>query len=146
MADSDVKVTEGAGKNVKTRNTPLGKEQQVIVLGVPDTDTVVPASVEFGSTVDVKRTVASGTSVVTSVAGSATSVTLLAANSNRLGGTVFNDSASDLYIKMGATASASSFTIKLFQDDYWEAPFRYTGVIAGIWASAIGNARITELT
>ena len=81
-----------------------------------------------------------------SVAGSASSVSLLASNSNRLGATIFNDSTAALYIKLGATASTTSFTIKLSQDDYYEVPFGYTGAIDGIWASATGNARITELT
>jgi len=29
---------------------------------------------------------------------------------------------------------------------YYEVPFGYTGALKGIWASATGAARITELT
>lgn len=97
------------------------------------------------STLPTKET-RSGTSAVTSVAGSAASVALLASNANRLGATVYNDSTAILYLKLGATASTSSFTTKLFPEDYYEVPANYTGVIDGIWASATGNARITELT
>lgn len=81
-----------------------------------------------------------------SVAGSATSVSLLASNASRKGATIFNDSTATLYIKLGATASTSSFTFKALQDDYYEVPFGYTGAVDGIWSSATGNARITELT
>lgn len=86
------------------------------------------------------------TATVTSVAGSASSVTLLASNTSRQGATIFNDSTATLYVKLGATASTTSFTVKMATDDYFEVPFSYTGVIDGIWSSATGNARITELT
>jgi hypothetical protein len=102
--------------------------------------------VSIAATVPTKE-VRAATSAVTSVVGSATSVTLLASNGNRLGATVYNDSTATLNLKLGATASATSFTIQLAANGgYYEVPFGYTGVIDGIWASATGNARITELT
>lgn len=87
---------------------------------------------------------ATGTS--TNVASSATNVTLLASNSNRLGATIFNDSTQILFVKLGATASAASFTARLTSNGYYEVPFNYTGIIDGIWANANGSARITEIT
>lgn len=81
----------------------------------------------------------------TTVAASASSVTLLAANSARYGATVFNDSTSVLYLKLGATASNTSYTVKMDAGDYFECPYEYTGIIDGIWVSATGNARITEI-
>lgn len=85
-------------------------------------------------------------SSVTSVASSATNVTLLAANSSRKFATFFNDSTQVLYLKFGATASSSSYTVQIPGGGYYEIPYRYTGIIDGIWASANGNARITELS
>lgn len=82
----------------------------------------------------------------TTVAGSASSVTLLAANTARLGATIFNDSTSMLYIKLGATASTTSFTVQLLTNAYYEIPYGYTGRIDGIWGSATGNSRITEIS
>jgi hypothetical protein len=82
---------------------------------------------------------------VSTVAASASSVTLLSSTSLRLGATIYNDSTAVLYIKLGTTASSSSFTIKLQPDGYYEVPFGYTGRIDGIWASATGNARISEM-
>lgn len=90
-----------------------------------------------------------GTSSIpaTSVASSATSVTLAAANPGRKGATIFNDDANTLYMKLGPTASLTSYTVKIPQDCYWEMPadLDYTGVIDGIWSAAgVGAARIGE--
>jgi hypothetical protein len=88
-------------------------------------------------------TVASTTSTV---AGNAGSVTLLAANGARKGATIYNDSTATLYVKLGITASTSDFTVKMLPDQYYEVPFGYVSRIDGIWSSATGNARMTELT
>ena len=78
---------------------------------------------------------------------SAANQTLLAANSSRMGASIFNDSSSILYVKLGTTATTTDFSVKLFQDGYYEVPFGYTGRIDGIWsADSTGAARITELT
>lgn len=82
----------------------------------------------------------------TSVASANTSSTLLAANSARLGATIFNDSTQVLYLKLGSTASSTSHTLQMAAASYYEVPFGYTGIIDGIWAAANGFARITELT
>lgn len=87
------------------------------------------------------------TSTVTSVAGSASNVTIAALNTGRLGLKITNDSSAILYLKYGATASASSWTYKLWPGDQFEMDGTlYTGQLDGIWASAAGNARVTELT
>jgi len=86
------------------------------------------------------------TATRTDVTSSASSVTILALNASRKGATVYNDSTKFLYLKFGTTASATDFTVLLRSGDYYEVPFRYTGKIDGIWASANGAARVTELT
>lgn len=86
------------------------------------------------------------TATKTNVASSATSVTILASSTSRLGATIYNDSTATLYLNLGSTASATDFTVKLNQDDYYEAPFGYTNIIYGIWDSATGYARVTEFT
>ncbi len=90
-----------------------------------------------------------GTAALTNVATNAANVTLLALNAARLGAMVFNDSISDLWLKFGATASATSFTVKILAGGYYEFPTPiYTGRVDGIWnaADATGAARITEMT
>jgi hypothetical protein len=89
----------------------------------------------------------SATATLTNVAASATSVQLLASTAGRKQATFFNDSAAVLYLKFGTTASATSFTVRLTSNAYYELPATcYTGRIDGIWASATGTVRITELT
>jgi len=80
------------------------------------------------------------------VAGSASSVTILASNANRIKATVFNDSTAILYLLEGSSsASTSNFHYKL-QPDGLAIISDYTGQINGIWASATGNARVGETT
>lgn len=85
---------------------------------------------------------------VTSVNASAASVTLKAANASRHGLLIFNDADKALYLKYGATASATSFTVKIAAGGYSEMPQPiYQGVVDGIWeAGPTGAARVTELT
>ena len=89
--------------------------------------------------------VTSGTT--TQVASSATNVTLKASNAARTGLSVFNDSTQILYLKLGATATSTSYMVKMAAGSYWELPLGralYTGIVDGIWASANGNAYVTE--
>lgn len=89
---------------------------------------------------------APSSSTVASVASSASSVTLQAANANRRGWSVYNDSTAVLYLKLGATASTSSYTVQVPTGGFYELPAPYyRGVIDGIWSAANGNARVTEL-
>lgn len=90
------------------------------------------------------------TGTLTNVAASATSVTVLAANSARIGATITNDSSAVVYLKFGATASTTSYTVVLAGAasapfSYYEVPAGYTGIIDGISASATGNYRVTEI-
>lgn len=89
---------------------------------------------------------ASATGTGSNVSASATSVTLLAASASRKGATFYNDSTATLYLKCGAAASLSSFTTVLPPRAYFELPFKYTGIVDGIWSSATGAARITQFT
>lgn len=88
----------------------------------------------------------SDTATLTNVASSATSVTLLASNTARIGAQIYNDSTQICFVKFGTTASSTSFTVALASAVYYEVPAGYTGRIDGIWVSANGNARVTEIT
>lgn len=103
-----------------------------------------PIATDLKGRVSVRQI--ASTATLSNVSSSASSVTVLAANSARVGGTIYNDSTQVVYLKFGATASTSSFTVKLAADTYYEIPGGYTGIIDGIWASANGSARVTELT
>ncbi len=89
--------------------------------------------------------VRSSLAAVGSIAASASSVILLAANANRRAFAVFNDSTATLYLKFGATASTSSYTVQIDASGYYESgPVVYSGRLDAIWSSATGAARVTE--
>jgi len=73
------------------------------------------------------------------------STTILAANTARRGATLFNEGAAICYMKLGATASTSSYTLQIVSGGYYELPFGYTGIITGITSSGTAQLRITEL-
>lgn len=92
-----------------------------------------------------KIIIAASTATTTTVASSATNVTLLSANSNRISCSIQNESSAILYVKFGATATTSSYKVQIAANTHYQLPFPcYTGRIDGIWASANGNARISE--
>lgn len=90
----------------------------------------------------------SSAAAVTNQAASASSAQFLAVTAGRKGLLIFNDCDKALFLKYGATASATSFTVKIAAGGYWEMPSPiFTGRIDGIWeADPTGSARLTELT
>ena len=101
-------------------------------------------------------TVASGTSspplASTSspynVADATTSQILAVTNLLRKGFMLENDSIYNLYLKLGTTASLTSYTVKITPYGWYEmsSPI-YTGPIDGIWdGDQSGFARVTELS
>lgn len=112
---------------VETKDVGGGIQRQVMQIGVAPTGTV------------------------STVAATASSVTLLAANTVRRGATMVNDSTSILYLSLSATASSTNFTCEMAGSNaqgaaYYEVPFWYSGIVTGAWATATGNARVTEVT
>ncbi len=85
------------------------------------------------------------TATLANVSGSITSVTLRASNASRLAVECVNDSTAVLYVKYGSAASTTSFTKKVMAGEAFREDI-YTGIITGIWESATGAARVTELT
>lgn len=89
----------------------------------------------------------SSTATLNTINSSATSVTIVPANAARKGGAITNESPSILYLLLGTgPAIATAYTVKMLTDDYYELPYGYTGIVVGIWASASGWARVTELS
>lgn len=110
-----------------------------------------PFQIKGGALVVDSTRIASPTSGgPANVSSSATNVTLLASNTARLQATLYNDSTSNCYVKLGATASSSSFHTKMAPGGYYELPQTkngvYTGIIDGIWVSANGSMRVGEIT
>jgi hypothetical protein len=85
------------------------------------------------------------TRTVTRVAASTTVVTLAAANTTRTGLIVYNESTSVLYLKFGATATTTDYTVQIPPSGYWWMDMPIDPVIiTGIWTNTVGAAQVTE--
>lgn len=97
------------------------------------------------NTVPTKE-VRSSTPSQTSPSVTNASTSILASNASRLGATIYNEGAAICYMKLGATASVTSYTIQIAVGAYYEVPFAYTGAIDGITSAGTAQLRVTELT
>lgn len=79
------------------------------------------------------------------VPASVGAVTILAPLMDRIGAIIVNDGQAVLYLAFGDKASTTDYTVKILANGVYEVPFVYAGLITGVWASASGTARITEL-
>jgi hypothetical protein len=144
MANSAVAITAGAGTNIDTFTMASGDHRQAVVIGDPSADNVATVKATGALVVD---TLPHTTGAATSVAAAAADTTLLASNANRRGATFFNESTATLYLLLAnATSSITVYTVQVPPYGYYEAPFAYSGVVKGIWSSATGNVRVTEIT
>lgn len=86
------------------------------------------------------------TASVYAVLSSITSVSILSTNTSRKGATIYNNAGTVLYLKLGTNATTSVYTVEMNNDDYYELPYGWMGVVAGITASNAGIINVTELT
>ena len=107
------------------------------------------ASAQTGLRVAQRQVVQTGwasSATVTSPTSAAADTSLLAANIQRIGVLLYNDSTASCYVKYGTGASSTSYTVFMGPGAYWEMPVPiYTGAINGNWTAANGNMRVTEL-
>lgn len=157
MADSYTQLNPGVGGDVMDEtavtygSSPINRKRaRVVVTGNNSATEIVgvsnssPAGDAIGLVVrPVSR---SGSSSINRVSASGSNVTLLSANTSRTMATVFNEGTSSIYIKLGTTASFTSYTIKLYPSGYYEIPAGYTGRIDAIWDVVSGAAQVTELS
>lgn len=94
----------------------------------------------IGTVVAQKQT----TATPARVASSATNVTLLASNAARIKAIIYNESTQIVYVKYGATATATDYTVQIVPGGTLVVD-TYSGRIDGIWVSAQGAAQVTEL-
>ena len=142
-------VIANAGTNLNT--SALALESGGNLAGI---NTKLPASLGAkapSASLSVTQAFAA-TSTLANVASSATSVTLLAANNNRKTAIIINDSTSDLYVTLNASAASTTNYSLFLAAKVGNIPSSlilkgddYSGEIRGIWSSANGFARITEV-
>lgn len=85
------------------------------------------------------------TPTVTSVNDSASNQTLLSSSTTRKGFRLYNDSTQIAYVKYGATATSTDFTVKIFPESlHYED--NYNGNVDCIWAAdGSGAMKVTSL-
>lgn len=69
----------------------------------------------------------------------ATAAVLLAANANRKGATVYNNSVGNVLIEFGAAPTLTGYAAKVNPNGYYELPYGFTGEIQGLWDAAGGS-------
>jgi hypothetical protein len=95
----------------------------------------------------MKALLAGDTGAITSVASSITSVSLAAANANRKGMILYNDSASMAYVAFASSATTALYTVKMAPRGYFEMGLPiYRGAMSVIWDTADGSMKATEIT
>lgn len=160
-------VVVGSGSDGRAYFMKMSTEGAVFITGSLNTSITFPAtqSVEIGRwnnnvTASVKvdawtasvtasvRDIGGGTTTVSSVDTSTTNYNVLGVNTNRLAATFFKEGGNICYLKLGATASSTSYTVRLTNNAYFEVPEKYTGQIDVIFSTnAAGNTiRLTEIS
>lgn len=144
----EIGVIDSTGKlqgAVGVTTNPIGSELGLVVRPIPSgTQTISGVT-----TSKISNTHRWGPTIA--IPASATSIQLLPANSNRVGGFIVNNSASGImYISFGPTASVDNFTLHLLPGinspgGILELPQPiYAGIISAIWDIASGGAMVTE--
>ena len=146
VSNASIPVTGGL-TDAELRATPVPVDIDA-PLGQAAMAASVPVVVASNQTTLPVKELRSATGTQSSVADSASSVTLLASNAARIKALITNDSSARLYILFnGSAASLTAYGVSLAQYETWEE-LNYTGEIRGIWATDPGDgaARITEFT
>lgn len=109
--------------------------------------TIGEQPIEVSGTVNT-RPAPCTTTTVSGADASTTNFTILAANQARCGATFYMDGNAVAFIKLGATATTTSFTVKVPNNGYYEIPANYTGQVDVVFdKDASGRTlRVTEIS
>ncbi len=146
-------VTANAGTNLNTSALALETTQAAMSAKLPAAlgQTTMAASLSVAiasnqSTLPVSQGAVATTATLANVSGATSSTSIFASNGSAKARQVTNDSTASLYLKFGTTASATSYTVLIPPQGYYEFPLPvYTGAVDGIWTAANGAARTTEV-
>jgi hypothetical protein len=143
MADN-IPITPGTGDTVAADDIAGAKYQRIkLTLGA---DGVSDGDVSTANPMPVKNQNVA-TAVLSNVSSSTSNVALIAANVNRKGLIIHNDSTGNAFIAFAATSTTSAFTIRLSSQASYNMPMPiYTGQLSVICSNTNGALRITELT
>lgn len=129
-----------------SNKTPIRVTGTFTPSGIQDVNVVSPNPLPVTGTLVITEGVVS-VSVVTRVSSSTSNQTLVASNPDRQGLLFYNDSTAQQYIKFGATASTTDFTVVLVPKVFYEvAQPIFVGQIDVISSSTNGAIQVTELS
>ena len=83
---------------------------------------------------------------VTSVKTATSVTTLIASNTARRGVAISNNSATSILVKLGGMNTVNDYSLVMYNQDYYEVPFNYSGAISHYASSVAGLVYITEIT
>jgi hypothetical protein len=147
MADSNVSLLDSAGNPVTVDAQLVGTDRQQTVTIGDGTNAGRVVRVDTDGSLQCETNPATS-AVKTNVTSVTTSVTILAANANRRGAIIFNDSTSLLYISYGTgTTSTTSFSVRVAAGAVYllDVPL-YNGAMTGTWSAVNGAARVTDIS
>ena len=149
LTDAQLRATPVPVSGTVTANTGLSQpltDAQLRASAVPVSLASVPTHAVTGSGTFTTKETRATTPTQTSVSVTNTNTVVLASNVNRLGATMYNEGSATCYLKLGATATTSAYTVQMASGGYYEVPYGYTGAIDGITSASTAQLRITEVT
>lgn len=107
-----------------------------------------PAAILVNTSGAIQQVAPATGTTTTAAFASASNNALLAANPNRAGFSIFNDTNANYLVKLGDSISDTSWTFYLPPQSLYDAPLpTYTGPVNGRgWGSGSGTIYVTELT
>ena len=122
--------------------------QSVFVGAWGNTTASVKVDVWTPSVTASTREIGAATTLVSSAISSLTNFALLAVNPDRKKASFYKEGGGACYLKLGATASATSYTVQLGANGYFETPDGYTGRVDVVFTTAVATSilRVTEIT
>ena len=146
MSDNVVLNSAAGGDTIAADALGGSVKHQPVLAEYGAAGTATRVDVTHGLPIQSART---PTATLTNVTSSASTGTVVASNTSRVGLWIVNESTATLYLKCGATASLTSYSAVIGPGQLWEMPTSsvlYTGILDGIWSAANGTARVTEFT
>ena len=136
-----------------TYSVPRDANRTPAILGVSSVDgtTVLPAEINpltGGLLVeDLGGGGGSTTDTFSSISVTDAGQTVLNANTNRTGATVYNEGTDSVFLTLGTTASLTAYNVQMVASSYYEVPFGYTGKITAICNTGeTATLRVGEFT
>lgn len=137
-----IKITDNDNTVAITGDSALKVDGSHVTQPVAGTVTVISSG-----TFSISNEKIASASITTTTVSNVASTLLLANNSNRGFASFYNEGTEEVLLKLGTSATSSSYSLKIFPNGYFELPVSpiYTGAIEAISVSTNVIIRITEI-